>query len=73
VDRVRDDWELMLELECLHCDYETKVWVREADYIAWHNGQLIQESFPYLSDSQRELMISATCNECWNKFFPDED
>ena len=26
--------------------------------------------FDYLSAGQRELMISGTCDTCWNKFFP---
>ena len=35
------------------------------------NGKLIQDAFPYLTDGQRELMISNTCDTCWNKFFPN--
>ena len=62
--------DLELELECKYCDHTEKVYVDEPDYNAWHNGKLIQDAFPYLTDGQRELMISNTCDTCWNKFFP---
>ena len=68
-----DPLDLELELECKYCNYEETITVAEADYIAWHNGKLIQDVMCYLTDAQRELMISHTCGDCWNGFFPDED
>jgi len=68
-----DPLDLELELECKYCDYEEVITVAEADYITWHNGMPIQDAFPYLTDGQRELMLSNTCDDCWNRFFPDED
>ena len=67
--------KLNFELECLcnYCDYAEEILVDEADYDAWHNGALIQEVFDYLSAGQRELMISGTCDTCWNKFFPNTE
>ena len=61
---------LELELECSYCDYEETITVHEADYIAWHNGEYIQDVFSYLTAGQRELMLSNTCDTCWDKFFP---
>ena len=69
---IDDPMDLVLELECKYCDYEEVITVHEADYIAWHNGQLIQDTMYYLTDSQRELIISSTCDTCWNKFFPED-
>jgi hypothetical protein len=68
-----DPLDLQLELECMYCNYKEVITVREADYISWHNGQFIQDAFPYLTAGQRELMISNTCDTCWNKFFPEDD
>ena len=68
-----DPLDLELELECKYCDYEEVITVAEADYISWHNGKFAQDCFPYLTAGQRELMISNTCDDCWNRFFPDED
>ena len=63
--------DIELELQCKYCDYEEILNVLESDYDAWAgNGALIQEVFDYLSAGQRELMISGTCDTCWNKFFP---
>ena len=30
-----------------------------------------QDAFSYLSAGERELIISGTCSECWNKLFAD--
>lgn len=62
---------LDLELECKYCDYEETITIPQADYRAWHNGKYIQDAFPYLTDGQRELMLSNTCDTCWDKFFPE--
>ena len=71
--RMTDPLDLELELECKYCDYEENISVHESDYISWHNGKFIQDAFPYLTAGQRELMISNTCDDCWNRFFPDDD
>lgn len=68
-----DDLDFELECACNHCDYAENILVHESDYIAWHNGVLIQDAFPYLTDGQRELMISNTCDTCFDKFWPDNE
>ena len=68
-----DPLDLQLELECKYCDHEETITVPEADYISWHNGEYIQDAFPYLTAGQRQLMLSNTCDDCWNKFFPEEN
>jgi len=66
--------DVELELQCKYCDYEELLNVPESDYNAWAgNGVPIQEVFDYLSAGQRELMISGTCDTCWNKFFPNTE
>ena len=69
-EKMTDPLDLGLELECKYCDYKEIITVPEADYISWHNGEYIQDAFPYLTAGQRELMLSNTCDTCWNKFFP---
>ena len=73
VEKMSDPMDMEFELQCMYCDYEETITIAEADYIAWHNGELIQDVMCYLTDAQRELMISNTCDDCWNRFFPDED
>ena len=53
------------------CPYKKYiVSVEEHDYYDWtYKRKLMQECFPYLSSVERELLISGTCKECWNKMF----
>lgn len=45
--------------------------VDQDKYDSWTQGEgLIQDIFPELTDGDRELLISATCDECWEKLFP---
>ena len=64
--------DLTLELECKYCGYTDKVYVDEPDYIAWHNGEPIQDCFPHLTEGEWGLMISNTCETCRKKFFPED-
>ena len=44
------------------------------DYYKFRNGMFAQHAFPYLTADQRELMVSQTCGECFDRMFPpDED
>lgn len=33
---------------------------------------MIEDAFPHLTASERELLISQTCDDCWNRMFRDE-
>lgn len=55
---------------CPYCHKKYIVNVEEQDYYDWtYKRKLMQECFPYLSSTERELLISGTCKECWNKMF----
>ena len=54
---------------CPYCHKKYIVNVEEQDYHDWTYKRLAQECFPYLSSAERELLISGTCKECWNKMF----
>jgi hypothetical protein len=36
-------------------------------------GGTVQSIFKDLGADERELLISGTCGECWDKLFPKED
>ena len=40
--------------------------------VAWQAGELIQNALPELSADQREMMISGTCGDCWDKMYPED-
>jgi hypothetical protein len=69
------DWDqiLTLNVKCKICGNEFMFDVVEDDYIRWKEGELIQNALPYLKAGERELLISGTCDSCWDKMFGDEE
>ena len=63
-----------LRVSCRMCRKTHTLKVRVEDYFTFDspNRPHIQDIFPYLSPAERELLISGTCEECWNKMFPPE-
>lgn len=57
---------------CMNCHVKYELELKEEDYIKWRSGTLIQNAFPYLSDDDRELLISEICGKCFDKLFPEE-
>src|SRR5690554_1794833 len=62
-----------VEIECFCCKKGFRLEVGTQDYQEWENGKYAQEAFRYLTAPQRELLISQTCEECFNRMFPPED
>lgn len=58
---------------CIMCGNSGIVEVYRADYIAWTNGQLIQNVMPYLTRSQSEQMINGTHQKCSMEMFGQLD
>ena len=42
-------------------------------YLPRQQRRLMQEIFPDLSIGDRELLISGTCNTCWQKLYGSEE
>ena len=40
---------------------------------AWHNGTLIQEAMPHLSQEDREFIVTGVTQEEWAKMFSEEE
>ena len=62
-------------IRCVHCNTNYEVLVEPADVIAWSEGELgelIQDVLADLTSGERELLMSGTCDACWNKLFPPE-
>ena len=61
--------KLDFELECIcnHCEYAENILVHGQHFTDWADGELIQNAFPYLSDDQRELIMTSTCGKCFDK------
>ena len=61
------------DITCVHCGRDHEVWTNPGDLEIWSKGELIQEVLYYLSEDDRELLISATCGICWDRLFPETD
>ena len=64
--------EVCVVTQCPFCGHGNEVEVNEADYWDWDDGVLAQDAFPYLSASEREMLISGICNQCWDKMFRED-
>ncbi len=54
---------------CPGCKIRHRVAVEEKDFYDWQGGKLIQEAFPYLTPTQREMMITGYDKKCWDELF----
>jgi hypothetical protein len=65
--------ETALTITCWHCQGTYVVNVPTAGLEKWKAGAFIQNAMPELSISNRELLISNTCGECFDKLFPEDE
>lgn len=68
----------MVGISCRRCGNTTLLIAPEQAWIEFDlprgERRLVQEIFPDLSIGDRELLISGTCNTCWQEMFgSDED
>lgn len=61
--------EVCVVTYCPFCGKGHEVEVNDMDYLDWKDGTSAQDAFPYLSTSERELLISGICPTCWNETF----
>ena len=58
---------------CPCCGKEHFVVVDEEEFMAWENGELIQNAMPSLSATEREQLISHICPKCQASIFGEEE
>lgn len=61
---------IKIEVACVHCQNVYALMVEQSGFDNWSQGlQLIQNAMPYLTAGERELLISGTCDDCWDNMF----
>lgn len=66
--------DMKIKCKCWRCRKSFVIRCWRKDYDSWKSGeQLLQEAFYYLSDGNRELLLSNTCDDCWNELFGSEE
>ena len=58
---------------CVVTGKEQRVTVKAPDLFKYRQGGYVQECFPYLSEGDREFLISGTSDEGWKSLFGDEE
>jgi len=62
------------KVTCLHCKTEHVILLDRNDHERWLSGEAyIQDALHYLSASDRELLISNTCDTCWKIMYGEDD
>lgn len=59
--------------KCGLCGDTAKLTVPTAGLEAWRNGTHIQDAMPEITPPLRELLISGTHPECWEKMFGSDE
>lgn len=63
-----------VDIRCCMCGVVYTVMYNREDMIRWLAGEgFIQDLMDYLTDAERELLISKTCGSCFDKLFPPLD
>lgn len=62
------------EVTCITCVKNYAIIYNREDMVDWLSGKsYIQDCLPYLSNGERELLISGICGECFDKIFSQDD
>ena len=61
--------KLRVSCKCPLCKKVNEVELDESAWWHWQMGMHIQNAAPELSAEEREMLISGTCPNCWNKMF----
>ena len=64
--------KLVKQCHACHKDITVEVFQKDLDrYNDATNREHIQNIFPYLEASERELFLSGLCGSCWDELFMD--
>ncbi len=65
---------MTVRVKCWKCGKLIDTGVSEEQYSEWRkSGKLIQDAMPDISSATRELLISGTCDDCFDNLFLEEE
>lgn len=65
---------IRFEAVCMLCDQPVAVDQLDAGaFAAWQAGAYVQDAFPRMSASEREVLVSGTHAKCFDEVFPEEE
>ena len=65
---------MSIDIDCRMCGQVHNILVNIDDFIEWKSGEgrYIQQIFDYLSSAERELLLTATCDDCVKRLYKME-
>lgn len=70
--RKENEGLVVINSTCFSCGRQHFLGMRVNDFRAYVTERMADEVFPDEPPEIRELLISGTCPECWDKLFPEE-
>ena len=61
--------DMIYETICPFCGKVSEISIDFDKFMEWKEGKKVQDAFPELSPSERELLITGMCSECQKKVF----
>ena len=62
---------LTLQVTCHLCFGMQEIRVPEDGLRKWRDGELIQTALPMITKAEREMLMSHTCDRCFEKLFKE--
>lgn len=68
------DRRIVVAIDCVECQQQQLLKVRPDDLEKYQAGAgHVQDIFPYLLPSEREVLLSRICGDCWDRMFDTGD
>lgn len=65
------------KIKCVSCQEIISITVTMSEKAEinrmYETGKFIQDILPNHTPGEREMFISQTCDDCWDKLFPEEE
>jgi len=65
--------EVRITKTCPWCKKDSLITIDYDKWQRWQDGELIQNVFPEMSRSKREILISGTHPKCWDEMWGEND
>lgn len=56
-------------VKCVKCKQDRRINCTPQQLFRWNQGDKVQDAMPNVPASERELLISGYCGECWDNLF----
>jgi hypothetical protein len=65
--------QVTIEVACTCCNQTKTLQVSKRGYDRWVKGELIQNAIPEVPFNDREILISQTCSDCFDRLFAEDE